>query len=55
MSGGPKFDNKFNTQGPSNPPTVGKFKAFKRRSRYFYPSRYYKIYGEEEGSRQEIR
>ncbi len=55
MSGGPKFYNKFNTQGPSNPPTVGKFKAFKRRSRYFYPSRYYKIYGEEEGSRQEIR
>ncbi len=55
MTGDPKFDNKFNTQGPSNPPTIGRFKAFKKRSRYFDPARYYKIFREEEGSKQEIR
>ncbi len=55
MTGDPKFDNKFNTQGPSNPSTTGNFKSFKRRSKSFDPSRYYKIYGEEDDSKQEIR
>ncbi len=55
MTGDSRFDNNFDTPGPNTPPTIGKFKSFKRRSRFFYQTRYYKIYQEEEGSRHEMR